>query len=187
MKIPSFFPRSWVAGWVLHWTPPFWEGSKFSFLRLKKIQCKCRTVISDSKSLRELLVSGSRLNSLFPEQIHSMVWLFCVLIAAVSLQHSHLHCWPSQAGIKALGAAQPLGQGKRTLPAPHCQSWRFTSTCTSKYPSGNPELHLVTSGENKESCYIQTVIVHAALWIYFFKFSTCAPAKRDLLDRKQQE
>lgn len=45
----------------------------------------------------------------------------------------------------------------------------------------------MTSDENKESCYVQTIIVHAALWIYFFKFSTCAPAKRDLLDRKQQE
>lgn len=125
---------------------------------------------NDRNSLGELLVFGPRLNSLSPQQIHFILCLFCALIPAIALQHSPEHSrsisWPRQAGIKALEAAQPPGQGKQTLPGeqgPHCQSRTFTSTCISKCPSGNPELHLVTSGENKESCYIQTIIVHAAL------------------------
>lgn len=81
-----------------------------------KSQYKCRAVINERKSLRELLVSGPRLNSLFPEQIHFTVCLCCTLIPADcpaafpgAVPTSSI---PGQAGIKALGAASAPGARK---------------------------------------------------------------------------
>lgn len=73
---------------------------------------------------------------------------------------------------KALGADSAPGR-KESLRQPVlplagqqascCQSRALAYTITLKHASGNLTLDLMTSSENKESCYVQTVIVHAAL------------------------